>query len=207
MDRREAMLRVATLMGTAVSAPLLSGLLYSCETKTGNQDVKVTSVVSDKHRAMMEEIAELIIPATDTPGAKEAKVPEYMMIMLSDCYPAADQQRFFKGLDDLNARAEKEHGNSFLDCKPEQQVALLLEEEKRANSQKDQLNKARAQAATAAEREKAIDTPFFGMIKEMTLVGYFTSEPGATKALAYVHVPGRWSACEPLQPNQKGWAT
>jgi hypothetical protein len=194
-------------MGSAISAPLLSGLLYSCETKTSTQDTKVTALVSDKHRAMMEEIAELIIPATDTPGAKEAKVPEYMMIMLSDCYPEADQQRFFKGLDDLDARAKKVHGNEFLDCKPEQQVTLLLEEEKLAKAERDKLTKARAQAATAAEREKAIDTPFFGMIKEMTLIGYFTSEPGATKALAYVHVPGRWSACEPVQAGQKAWAT
>lgn len=208
MDRREAMLRVATLMGSAISAPLLSGLLYSCETKTGKtQDTKVITLVSDKHKAMIEEIAEIILPATSTPGAKEAKVPEYVLIMLADCYPEADQQRFFKGLDTLNERAKEAHGIEFLDCKPEQQMALLQKEEALAMEEREEQIKARAKATTREEKEKQMDPPFFSMMKEMTLVGYFTSEPGATQALEYVHVPGRYEACTPLKPGQKAWAT
>lgn len=208
MDRREAVLRVAALMGGAISAPLLSGLLYGCETKTSKtQDTKVTSVVSDKHKAMIEEIAEIIIPATDTPGAKEAKVPEYILIMLADCYPQTDQQRFFKGLDTLDERAKASYGVEFIDCKPKQQLVLLQKEEALAKAERDEQNKAKAKATTREEKEKQMDPPFFSMMKEMTLVGYFTSEPGATKALEYVHVPGRYEACVPLKPGQKGWAT
>lgn len=201
------MLRVATLMGSAVSAPLLSGL-YSCQTKTSNQETQVTTaLVSDKHRAMIEEISEIIIPATDTPGAKAAKVPEYMMVMLADCYPKEDQQRFFDGLDALDERAKKAHGTEFLDCKPEQQVALVVETEKLNQVIRAEQSKTKATAKTREEREKPLPTPFFSMMKEMTLIGYFTSEPGATQALAYVHVPGRYEGCTPLQPNQKAWAT
>lgn len=208
MDRREAMLRVAALMGSAVSAPLLSGLLYSCETKTSNtQDTKTTTLVSDKHKAMIEDITEIIIPATDSPGAKEAKVPEYVLIMLADCYPEKDQQKFFKGLDTLDERAKQAYDNEFLDCKPDQKVALLEKEDALAKAERDEQNRVKAQAKTRAEREKEVEPSFFSMMKEMTLVGYFTSEPGATKALAYVHVPGRFEACTPLQAGQKGWAT
>ncbi len=208
MDRREAMLRVATLMGGAISTPLLSGLLYSCQSKTSNdQDTKTTTVVSDKHKAMIEEITEIIIPKTNTPGAKEAKVPEYALIMLADCYPKKDQQRFFKGLDTLDDRAKQAHGTEFLDCKPEQQLALLQKEEELAMAERAEQRKIKAQAKTREEREKEDDLPFFSMMKEMTLVGYFTSEPGATKALAYVQVPGRFEGCTDLQPGQKGWAT
>ncbi|QNF31820.1 gluconate 2-dehydrogenase subunit 3 family protein [Adhaeribacter swui] len=208
MDRREAMLRVAALMGSTISAPLLSGLLYSCETKTSNnQDTKTTTLVSDKHKAMIEEITEIIIPATDTPGAKEAKVPDYVLIMLADCYPEKDQQRFFKGLDTLDERAKQAHGTEFLDCKPDQQVALLQKEEALAKAEREEQNRIKAQAKTRAEKEKEAEPPFFSMMKEMTLVGYFTSELGATKALAYVHVPGKFEGCVPLKPGQKGWAT
>ena len=208
MERREAMLRVAALMGSAISAPLLSGLLYSCETKTSNtQDTKTTTLVSDKHKAMIQEITELIIPATNTPGAKEAKVPEYVLIMLADCYPEKDQQRFFKGLDTLDERAKKAHSTEFLDCKPDQQVALLNKEDELAKAERDEQYRVRSQAKTRAEREKEVEPSFFSMMKEMTLVGYFTSEPGTTKALAYVAVPGRFEGCTPVTPGQKGWAT
>ncbi|PSR54489.1 twin-arginine translocation pathway signal protein [Adhaeribacter arboris] len=208
MDRREAMLRVAALMGSAISAPLLSGLLYSCQTKTGNdQDTKTTTVVSDKHKAMIEEITEVIIPKTSTPGAKEAKVPEYVLIMLADCYPEKDQQRFFKGLDALDERAKQAHGTEFLDCKPEQQLALLQQEEEKAMAERAEQMKIKAKATTREEKEKEDELPFFSMMKEMTVVGYFTSEPGATKALAYVHVPGHFEGCTDLKPGQKAWAT
>ncbi|QMU30295.1 gluconate 2-dehydrogenase subunit 3 family protein [Adhaeribacter radiodurans] len=210
MDRREAMLRVAALMGSAVSAPLLSGLMYSCQSKTSNNqdtDTKTTTVVSDKHKAMIEEITELIIPKTSTPGAKEAKVPEYVLIMLADCYPQQEQQRFFKGLDTLDERAKQAYGTEFVDCKPDQQVALLQKEEELAMAEQKEQRKIKAQAKTREEREKQDDPPFFSMMKEMTIVGYFTSEAGATKATAYVQVPGRFEACTDLQPGQKVWAT
>jgi hypothetical protein len=42
---------------------------------------------------------------------------------------------------------------------------------------------------------------------ELTCLGYYTSEIGATKALKYVHIPGKYEACIPLQPGQKAWAT
>ena len=50
------------------------------------------------------------------------------------------------------------------------------------------------------------DKPFFQRMKELTVTGYFTSEIGATKALEYLPIPGKFQGCIPLKPNQKAWA-
>lgn len=207
MDRREAILRVAALTGLTLSAPLLTGLLSGCETKTkGSQEEKVTRVISGKHRTMVEEIAERIIPATNTPGAKEAKVPEFIMLTLADCYSVADQDRFFTGLDELDAQAEKTYNNAFLDLKADEQTELLKQVELTTQAEKEKL-KANAKAAKNVEKAQEPAPLFFQMIKELTVLGYFSSELGATKALTYVHVPGSYNGCTSMQPGQKTWAT
>jgi len=208
MDRREAILRMATLTGLSLSAPLLTGLLTSCDTKTKeNQTQKVTRVVSGKHKTMVEEIAERIIPATDTPGAKEAKVPEFILLTLADCYSMADQDRFFQGLDALDAQAKKTYNNSFLDLKKAEQTALLTQVEKSAKDEAAAQKKKDDAAKLEGIKVEPADPGFFQMMKELTVVGYFSSEMGATQALSYVHVPGSYNGCTDLEPNQKTWAT
>jgi len=202
-------MRVATLTGLSLSAPLLAGLLTSCDTKTKTEDsqtAKVTRVVSGRHKTMVEEIAERIIPTTDTPGAKEAKVPEFILLTLADCYSMADQDRFFQGLDALDAQAKKSYNNSFLDLKSQEQTNLLQQTEKTAKDEASARKK--KDDAAKLEGKKAEPEPgFFQMMKELTVVGYFSSEIGATQALNYVHVPGSYNGCTDLQANQKTWAT
>jgi hypothetical protein len=206
MDRREAMLRVAALTGLTLSAPLLSGLLVSCDTSAKTKEAKVTRVVSGKHRTMVEEIAERIIPKTSTPGAKEAQVPAFILLTLADCYPAADQDAFFQGLDDLDAEAKKVYNNSFLDLKAAEQTALLVETEKAFNERKAKNKQAEEEAKRSGIKHETPRPEFFQVMKELTIIGYFSSEPGATQALAYVQVPGSYQACTDLKPNQKAWA-
>jgi hypothetical protein len=206
MDRREAMLRVAALTGLTLSAPLLSGLLVSCDRSTKTKEEKVTRVVSGKHRTMVEEIAERIIPKTTTPGAKEAKVPEFILLTLADCYPEQDQDTFFKGLDQLDADAKKAYNNSFLDLKAAEQTALLVQTEKDFNARKAQDKKAEEEAKKTGIKHETPRPEFFQVMKELTITGYFSSEPGATQALAYVQVPGSYQACIDMKPNQKTWA-
>jgi hypothetical protein len=206
MDRREAILRVAALTGLTLSTPLLTGLLSGCESKTKNKSEEhVTRVVSGKHRTMIEEISERIIPTTDTPGAKEAKVPEFILFTLADCYSVADQDRFFKGLDDLDAQAKKTYNNAFLDLKAAEQTELLKQVEIATQAEKEKL---KADAKARQDREIVLEPAplFFQMMKELTIVGYFSSEVGATKALAYVHVPGSYNGCTDLKPGQRTWA-
>jgi Gluconate 2-dehydrogenase subunit 3 len=206
MDRREAMLRVAALTGLTLSAPLLSGLLVSCDSKTKTSEEKVTRVVSGKHRTMVEEIAERIIPKTSTPGAKDAKVPEFILLTLADCYPVADQDNFFKGLDQLDADAKKKYNNSFLDLKAAEQTALLVETEKAFAERRAKNHQAEEEAKKTGIKHETPRPEFFQVMKELTITGFFTSEAGATQALAYVQVPGSYQACTDMKPNQKAWA-
>jgi len=184
-------------MGITLSAPLLAGLLTGCDTQgKKNQTAKGPLVISNKHRQLISQIAETIIPATNTPGAKAAKVPAFILLMLADCYTFKQQESFFAGLDSFDETAEEKYGKGFLDCPPQEQEALVVMEENKT------LSLLKKQGKTAAEDI----LPFFSILKELTLVGYFTSEIGAAQALRYVAVPGEFHGSVPLQPGQKAWA-
>ena len=200
------MLRVAALTGLTLSAPLLSGLLVSCDSSAKTDEEKVTRVVSGKHQTMIGEIAERIIPKTTTPGAKEAKVPEFILLTLADCYPLAVQDNFFGGLDKLDDQARKTYNNSFLDLKAAEQTALLVEAEKAFHAEKASNKKAEEEAKKSGSKYEAPEPQFFQIMKELTIIGYFSSEPGATQALAYVQVPGSYQATIDMKPGQKTWA-
>lgn len=190
ISRREAMLRVGVLMGGVISAPALS-ILSGCQTR--NAPAAEGQTFNADQEKIIAEVAELIIPATDTPGAKDAKVPEFIALMIHDCYPEQDQQRFREGLDQLEQNSQQTYNRSFVDLDQEQQVQLLTQAE--------------TDARTQWEQDKEAGTPFFRLIKELTLIGYFTSEPGATLALNYVQNPGSYDGCTTMEPGQRAWAT
>ncbi|MES1161115.1 MAG: gluconate 2-dehydrogenase subunit 3 family protein, partial [Bacteroidota bacterium] len=144
--------------------------------------------------AFLDEVAETILPATDTPGAKEAKVGEFMTTIVRDCYTEKDQKIFVDGMQKLNEESKKKYGHAFPDIKPEERHDLLVELDKE-------------QKAYTAKKKEDDPAHYFRMMKELTLWGYFTSEPGATKALRYVAVPGRYEGCIDYKKGEKAWAT
>lgn len=194
MDRREALRRTAWLMGGAVSAPAIIGILKGCAAKP-TIDWKPV-FLSEDQGILISEIAEIIIPKTDTPGAKETGVPGFIDLMLKDVYSKEDQDRFMKGLAEFDEAAKKEHGDPFIELGPEQKAAFV----KKVHDE-----------AVAAEKATtpAPKRPFILMTKELTMVGFFTSEVGATQVLQYVAVPGSYKGCIPLSEagNGKTWAT
>ena len=193
IDRREALRKTALLMGAAVSASALTGILQGCKA-TPELTYTPQFFTEDQARVVME-VAEIIIPKTDTPGAKDAGVPGFIDIMLKDCYKKEDQDRFIAGLATFDEEAKKAYGDSFIYCKPEQQVEFVT--------------KTHATALAEAKENKEAKRPFILMAKELTLLGFFTSEPGATQVLQYVAVPGSYKGCIPLAEagNGKTWAT
>ena len=205
IDRREALYRVTALMGGTLSAPALFALLEGCQTKPKTvAEGKAAPFISDNHSKMIAEISEIIIPNTDTPGAKAAKVPEFIALMLADCYSKPDQDQFFAGLDQLDQDADKTYGNAFLKCQPNQQTELLKKAEADAKVTREQEKLAAGPNKNAKAKSGLL---FFPTMKELTLVGYFSSEIGATQALEYVPVPTRYEGCIDLKPGQKSWAT
>jgi len=189
MNRRDAILRVAGLMGASLTAPLMMGL---ANLEKLNPLSASDYSINEDHQKMIETIAELIIPETTTPGAKAAQVPEFIVMMIEECYPKQDKQRFYTGLDNLNETAKTALGKNFLENPAAEQLKLLLNEEKLKGE------------LTSNESDKQV--PFIVMMKELTLFGYFTSEIGCTKANVYVPVPGRFDACMTIPKDQKAWA-
>jgi len=193
MNRRDALARVGLLLGGTIigAEAFLSGCTNPPAATIGGAGTNF----SPDDIAFLDEIAETILPKTDTPGAKEAKVGEFMGRIVKDCYTEADQKVFLDGMQKLDAACKtKNGGKSFMDCTQEQRHDLLVDLEK---EQKDYM----------AKKKKEDPAHYFRMMKELTLWGYFTSEPGATKALRYVAVPGRYEGCVDYKKGEKAWAT
>src|SRR5687767_15865810 len=201
MNRRELLQRVAILMGGAISAPAVLAVLNGCSPKPGASWQPL--FLSKEEGAVVEAVAELIIPRTDTPGARDVGVPAFIDVILKDVYPSEDQTRFVSGLKDFDAAAQSAHGKPFLELQPAQQLSFLQQTHDAA---------AAAEKAQEAAREVAVSKrqrPFVLTMKELTLLGFFTSQVGATQVLQYEPVPGKFQPCIPLAAagNGKTWAT
>jgi gluconate 2-dehydrogenase gamma chain len=197
VNRRELLQRAAYLMGGALSAPAVLGLLNGC---TAKNEVSWQPVfLSKEQAALVSEVAEIIIPRTDTPGAKDVGVPAFIDTMLKDVYTREDQDRYVAGLTAFDDAARTAHGKIFVDLKKAQQTDLV----RKVHDQAVAVELAYDPPPTTLRR------PFILMTKELALLGFFTSEPGATQVLQHAAVPGSYQGCVPLAQagNGKSWAT
>jgi gluconate 2-dehydrogenase gamma chain len=187
MNRREAIQKTALVLGYAVSAPVIAGIMDGCKAKPA---LSYTPVFFTEEQArLVGEIAETIIPKTTTPGAKETGVPAFIDGMLKDVFSKKDQDRYLAGLAIFSDDAEKTLGKKFEDCESTPQLEFV----KKYNDD----------AIKTISKER----PFILMTKELTLIGFFTSQPGATEVLQYEQVPGPYQGCVPLTQVGKTWAT
>ena len=202
MNRRDALARVAIIMGgTVIGADFfLSGCSSPAKTDEKTATLKpaaateAKSLLDARQVSFLDEVGETILPATQTPGAKAAQVGSFMSVMVRDCYLPADQQIFLNGLTKLDADCKTKNGKGFLACDPAQRTTFLtaLDAEQKAFTQ---------------NKQKDDPAHYFRMMKELTLLGFFTSEVGATKALRYLLVPGRYDGDVPYKKGDKAWAT
>jgi hypothetical protein len=187
MNRREALSAVAVLFGGTIIGA--EAFLTGCKTTS-----KKEGLFAAEDIAFLDEVGETILPATAaSPGAKEAKIGEFMKIMVTDCYTEDDQEIFTQGIKKLNEASEKKYDKEFMKLAANQRHDLLV-----------QLD---AEAKNYVKNKKDGDANhYFSMLKQLTLWGYFTSEPGATKALRYLPVPGKYEGCVPYKKGEKAWA-
>jgi len=185
MDRR-SFIAFAIACGSSFSLPVSRCLAAAVNAGT---DSESAFALNPGHRALLEALTEHIIPQTDTPGALAAGVPRFIEFLWAQGFEALERDRFLAGLDDIENASRRESGSSFLSLPMERQVAILQKLE-----------------ASGREHGTAEDPGFFHVLKEMTLIGYYTSEPGATLEARYVPMPGRYDACIPLQPNDRAFA-
>ena len=147
---------------------------------------------------LLAALAETIIPTTDTPGARETGVADFIVKMIRDCTDRKEQNRFIEGLKTLQQYCLSEYGRPYEKCKEEEQEAVLTRWEQSGKPKNGLLGKVET---------RFLGRSFFTLLKEYTAEGYCTSQPGATKGLAYLYIPGSYKGCSPLKPGQKAWAT
>jgi len=189
ISRRRALQQVALLLGGAISAPTVAGVFSTATRRAwAASPAWAPRTLSAAQLELVATLAEHIIPQTETPGARAAGVHRFVDTLLSDHYPAAERDRFLTGLAGVDAQAQSHYGKRFAESAAAQQVALLRELD------------AAAYAATRGE-----DAWFFRRMKELTLVGYYTSEIGAMQELR-VSPFGTYRGDIPYTSIGRAWA-
>lgn len=183
LTRREAIRNAVLLVGGAISAAQL-GSLESALAATGAESKP--RFLSPGQLAMIERIADTIIPETDTPGAISAGVPRFIDVMLAEWASSDTQHQFVTGFASIDERATELGMQSFVGGSTEQQVGVLQELDREAFA------------------DGAPDT-FFRRLKKLVLFAYFSSEPGATQALRFDPFPGDFVTCLSLKDDGRAW--
>ncbi|MXZ16746.1 MAG: gluconate 2-dehydrogenase subunit 3 family protein [Rhodothermaceae bacterium] len=190
MDRRTALQRIALLMGCTISASTVAGVLGGCSAGRNGVVFEARTLTQGRDE-LVATLSELIIPETDTPGARAAKVHEFADNMLTDWYDEAEVEEFLAGLEDVQRRAGDYDSASFMDLDPDRQIEILTQMEK--------------EVEVWRENGELGTTPFFQTIKSLTLFGYYTSEVGATQELR-VNPMGVYRPDIPFSEIGRAWA-
>ena len=146
---------------------------------------------------LIAELANVIIPPTTTPGAKEALVHEYIISYMEDCAPMKEYNNFINGLTELQENCVSNNNHNFEKCNAIQKIKIVEDLDKNSGSN----------GLFSKISNKLQGRPFYDILKSLTIEGYCTSELGATKHLEYQLIPGKYIAITKLGVNQKSWAT
>ena len=155
-------------------------LLPACVHNAGSASVPLKNIrVSSDEEKLLADIADTIIPKTDTPGAKETMTHIYTLKMIDDCYDTSHQQQFLNGLKEVNAQSNKAFNKNFTDLTSSDKENFLTNIEQKKYPSKD-LNS------------------FYGLMKHLTVDGFMTSKYVGTNLIIYEMVPGRFHGSFPI---------
>ena len=187
MTRRDAIARLMAITGTlAIGAELF---ITGCRAPDAKHR---TEPLTAAEASLLDEVAETIVPTTDTPGAKAAGVGPFMAATAKSCYDDRIYASFRRGITTLDKESRDKSGRSFVESTPAERTALLneLDREQRKHT-----------------REKSDDEAphYFRLMKELALIGYFSSEIGCTRALRYVESPGSYDGNLPYKKGDRAF--
>lgn len=183
MHRRELLKLTALLLGGAASASVTRAVLAGAPINPGLGRV----IFNEGQQASVALLSEMIIPTTDTPGAIKAGVPDFIATIVSQWYNEVERKVFFEGLHALDAHCQAAEGVPFHEAGEATRIAALREQEQiTVNYQSQQA----AAGGHPMAKNPDGNLPFFGKLKELVVVGYYTSEVGATQELSYLPMPG-----------------
>jgi len=185
MNRREALKRTATITGLAISSSITLSILESCQPK-GEINWQ-PQFLSEEEARLVAAISETILPESDTPGASELHLYEFIDMMLKDTFSEDVQKKFKEGLAAFSATTNKDYSKPFEKCSQNQKTEIIQAEETRSY---EQLSQTKQRSA-------------YLTIKQLTLLGFFTSECVMTNLLNYNPVPTRYDGCITIDENEK----
>ncbi|WP_340105670.1 gluconate 2-dehydrogenase subunit 3 family protein [Rhodohalobacter sp. 8-1] len=186
IDRKEAIKRAGLLLGGVVFAPNILGVLNGCTATPGDW---TPTLFSNDQARLVTALADVILPADDSPAASEVGVPQFIETMVDEVYSEVQQREFLEGLDKFADDYRADIQAEFFDGDDTEKYDFTYH-----------------QNLLAVEEDPARN-PFILTFKELTLLGYFTSEAGATEVLRYEKVPGAYEGCIPYEDVGKTWAT
>jgi hypothetical protein len=181
VNRRDAIAQIAFLAGSSLAVGFAQAALRGAPLHVSPSH----SAFTDAQRTMIEQLAELIIPRTDTPGAIDAGVPVFIDQIVSSWYTPVERSIFMDGLKNLDAVCGAAYGRRFNACDMERQTHAL--------TQSDESSRAYQEGSALNIRDAPDEqSPFFYKLKLLTVLGYYTSQVGATQELSYNPVPGKY---------------
>jgi gluconate 2-dehydrogenase gamma chain len=185
MNRRD-LLRVlgATAAVPAFSAASGERLVAAARRAHHRVRARGFQVLDPHQREVVATLTEILIPTTDTPGARTAGVPEFIDLLLAEWAPDDERARFLKGIDDVDARARAAFGTDFLGATEAQRATIV-----------GQLD---GELQALREKQANLQEHFFQRVKFLTVFGYCSSEVGATQVLHYEVIPGSFDPCVEL---------
>jgi hypothetical protein len=199
MNRRQALKSI----GIAAALPLPSKELFALGREAhahiqaaDSRDRYIFQSLDSVESEILSVASELIVPETDTPGARAARVPEFIDTVLTGWFHEDERKRFLRGLRDLDERARASEGAGFSSCSSPAQIRILQDLESEATRALEDVEPKRLARRAAQSTPGA---PFFTVLKWLTVFGYYTSEAGMDKELEYVEFPGTYDGCSPLR--------
>ena len=199
MERRQILKMVAS----AAVLPATGGNFYNIlRAIHGSLPAGGALKTLDAHQhATVALMADLIIPRTSTPGAVDARVPEFIDLILSDWSDDRSRANFLHGLAAVDELSRESFGKDFVGCAPQQQeeTLRLLGEEMAHDAQKI--------SANARGGRGGLPEPhgnFYFTFRQLVLTGYFTSEMGAAQQLHFQVIPEHLDACAALAKEKSG---
>lgn len=193
MNRREAVQSISILTGGILSASTIGILLDSCNNsiKTG-----IGIQFTEDECKMVSRVTDIVIPSTKIPGALDAGVPAFVIMMMQQCYPMQNQDNFHKGLGAFDHNCRQKYRRNF----------LKISKEKQTEAVKYLDMQVFGKGNLTFQNDESVSS-FYRDLKGLIILGYYSSKPGATEALHYIPVPGHYDGCIPYHKGDKEWAT
>lgn len=195
MERREALKLSAALMGSGLSGLVFSGMLQGCKVDTSQEWAPL--FFSPEQAVTVAEMAEHILPATNTPGAKDVMVERFLDKLVYDCYPVQGQKEFISGLHEFENTCTSRYGKGFAGCSVKERDAVM--------HQQEAIPYVPAMYLWGNKVKDEGETSFYRQFKGLVLFGYFSSEEIGKNVLNYDPVPGNFIGCVPLSEVGSAW--